>query len=165
MAPDRLCNVLFLCTYNSARSIMAEGILRHIGQERFRAFSAGSHPATAPNPLGLETLRAMGFSTQGLRSKSWDEFELPGAPVMDIVVTLCDNAAKETCPLWPGRPVAAHWGVPDPAHHPGDDEDKLREFGRVAGVLKRRIELLVSLPIAELDRVRLETRLKEIGGQ
>lgn len=158
-------NVLFLCTGNSARSIMAEVMLNHLGKGRFRAFSAGSHPAGAVNPLAIETMRSAGLPTDGLRSKSWEEFALPGAPPMDFILTVCDNAAGEVCPIWPGKPTMAHWGVPDPAAVAGSDGDRRVAFAEVARVLRRRIELLVSLPLEKLDRLSIQVRLREAGTQ
>lgn len=149
-------NALFLCTGNSARSILGEAILNRIGQGRFVAYSAGSQPKGAVNPLALSLLRRLGFPTDGLRSKSWDEFALPGAPALDFVFTVCDGAASEVCPAWPGRPVTAHWGVPDPVTE--------EEFRAAFLALRRRIELFAGLPFAKLDRLSLKTRLDEIGG-
>jgi arsenate reductase len=156
-------NILFLCSHNSARSILAEGILNGLGKGRFRAFSAGSHPAPGPNPLALETLQRQQLPTEELRSKAWDEFAEEGAPVMDFVITVCDRAAGEVCPVWPGQPVTAHWGVEDPAQFQGSEEDKRHRFALVAGILKRRIELFVSLPLATLSRLALEKRVRDIG--
>ena len=155
--------VLFLCTHNSARSLLAEAILNHTGGGRFRGHSAGSQPATAPHPLTLATLARLGFPTAGLRSKDWNEFAAPGAPVMDFVFTVCDNAAGEVCPVWPGQPITARWGVEDPAQGTGTEEVRLREFARVANLLKRRIELFASLPLAALDRLQRERRVRAIG--
>jgi len=160
---ERPLNVLFLCTHNSARSILAEGLLNEIGKGRFRAFSAGSHPAAGPNPLAVETLARRGMPTHELRSKAWDEFAKDGAPAMDFVITVCDRAAGEVCPVWPGQPVTAHWGVEDPAQFPGSEEDKRQRFRQVAAILKRRIELLVSLPLATLERLALEKKVRDIG--
>jgi arsenate reductase (thioredoxin) len=165
MSEDRVFNVLFLCTHNSARSIMAEVILNYVGKGRFKAFSAGSLPGTAPNPFALQTLRHLRFPTEGLYSKSWDVFATTDAPVMDFVFTVCDNAAGEVCPVWPGQPITAHWGVEDPSTFEGSDEQKMHEFGRVANILKRRIEFLTSLPLAKLDRLILEKRVRDIGKQ
>jgi len=161
--PKRLFNVLFLCTHNSARSIMAEAILNSIGNGRFRAFSAGSAPGTAPNPLALKTLTQNHLPIDSLRSKGWDEFARDGAPVMDLVITVCDDAAGEVCPVWPGRPTTAHWGVEDPSRFPGDDDDKRCEFRRVASILARRIGLLADLPVATMERRELEKKVREIG--
>ena len=152
---DKVYNVLFLCTGNSARSIMAEVMLNHLGRGRFRAFSAGSRPGGKVNPLAIETMKAAGLSTDGLRSKSWDEFAVPAAPPIDFIFTVCDNAASEVCPIWPGRPTTAHWGVDDPAIAEGPDEVKRQVFREAAKVLRRRIELLVNLPDAKLDRAAL----------
>ena len=160
---ERFYNVLFLCTHNSARSIMAEVLLNDTGRGRFRAFSAGSAPGAAPNPFAIETLARMRLSTDGLRSKSWDEFAADGAPVMHLVITVCDNAAGEVCPVWPGRPITAHWGVEDPSLFQGGDEEKLRKFSQVAAFLKRRIELLANLPLAALERLAAEKKVREIG--
>ena len=136
-------NVLFICTGNSARSILAEGLMNAIGQGRFRAYSAGSHPKGVVHPLALQTLQSMGVATEGLRSKTWEEFAAPGAPAMDFIFTVCDQAASEACPFWPGAPVTAHWGMPDPAAVEGDDAVRARAFRDTALVLKRRIELLL----------------------
>jgi arsenate reductase len=162
---ERPFNVLFLCTHNSARSIMAEVIINYVGRGKFKGYSAGSHPATAPNPFALETLRRLHFPTDGLYSKNWEEFAKPEAPVMDFVLTVCDNAAGEVCPVWPGQPITAHWGVEDPSLFQGTDEAKGREFVRVANLLKRRIELFASLPVDKLDRLKLQRRLQDIGRQ
>ena len=161
----RLKNVLFLCTGNSARSIMAEVMLNHLGRGRFRAHSAGSHPVGRVNPLAIETMQRMGAETNGLRSKNWEEFAAPGAPPIDFVITVCDNAAGEACPIWPGRPVTAHWGVADPAAIEGSDEQRRAAFRDAASALRRRIELLLELPMEKLDRLATESRLKDIGRQ
>ena len=161
----RQYNVLFLCTHNSARSIMAEAIVDYVGRGKFKGFSAGSHPASGPNPLALATLRHLGFSAENLRSKNWDEFAKPDVPAMDFVITVCDNAAGEVCPVWPGQPVLAHWGVEDPGELQGSDEEKSHEFVRVANVLKRWIELFTSLPVDKLDRLSLQRQLASIGKQ
>jgi arsenate reductase len=165
MAGAKIYNVLFLCTQNSARSIMAEAIINYVGRGRFKGFSAGSRPATAPNPFALETLRRLRFSTEGLYSKDWVEFAKPGAPVMDFVLTVCDKAAGEVCPVWPGQPITAHWGVEDPSQFRGTDEQKMHEFVRVANILKRRIELMACLPMEKLERLRLQRQVTEIGKQ
>jgi protein-tyrosine-phosphatase len=156
-------NVLFLCTGNSARSIMAESILRQTGQGRFHAFSAGSHPAGKVNPLALELLRANRMPVDGLRSKNWEEFARPDAPPLDFVLTVCDNAAGEVCPVWPGQPVTAHWGVPDPAVAGGSDEAKRKAFSEACHMLLARIRLFTSLPLAKLDRLTLQDKVREIG--
>ncbi len=158
---DRVYNVLFLCTGNSARSILAEVLLERLGQGRFRAFSAGSHPKGAVHPLALELLGKQGLPTEGLRSKSWDEFAAPGAPRMDFVFTVCDNAAAEVCPVWPGQPMTAHWGIQDPAAVTG--EGAQRAFRNALHALEARIRLFVSLPIAKLEALTLQRRLDEIG--
>ncbi len=156
-------NVLFLCTGNSARSVIAESILRQVGVGRFRAFSAGSHPTGTVNPFALEYLSANRMPIDGLRSKNWSEFGEPGAPQLDFVFTVCDNAAGEVCPVWPGRPITAHWGVPDPAAVAGSDEHKRRAFAESGRVLLNRLRLFTSLPLAKLERLTIEQRLDEIG--
>lgn len=156
-------NVLFLCTANSARSILAEAILNAIGEGRFRAFSAGSHPRGAVNPAALDVLRSLGHPVDGLRSKSWDEFAEPDAPKLDFVFTVCDNAAGEVCPIWPGQPVTAHWGIADPAAVEGSDAEIHAAFFDAYRQLKNRISLFTALPIASIDRLSLRHRLAEIG--
>jgi len=156
-------NVLFLCTGNSARSILAEAYLNAAGKSRFKAYSAGSKPAGRVNPFALELLQTTRIDTAGLRSKSWDEFAKPGAPQMDFVFTVCDNAAAEECPYWPGQPMTAHWGVPDPAAVEGSDDEKRRAFHEAFRALSTRINLFVSLPMHKLDRLALQKRLQEIG--
>lgn len=158
-------NVLILCTHNSARSILAEAVLRHIGGHHFQAFSAGSSPREnqRPNPLALTALQQAGISIEGLRSKSWDEFATPGAPVMDLIITVCDNAAGEVCPVWPGRPVTAHWGVPDPVAADGGEEARRRAFQSAWLMLRRRIDLLLALPLEKLDRLAMQQQLRTIG--
>lgn len=156
-------NVLFLCTGNSARSILAEAYLNAAGAGRFKAFSAGSHPAGQPNPFALELLSKNRIDTSALRSKSWDEFARPGAPALDFVFTVCDNAAGEVCPIWPGQPISAHWGVNDPAAVTGTDEEKRRAFMRAFKELSTRINLLLNLPVEKLDRLVLKKKLDEIG--
>jgi arsenate reductase len=156
-------NVLFLCTGNSARSILAEGLLRGLGGERFQAFSAGSTPKGEVHPLALATLSAFSLPTDGYRSKSWDEFAAPGAPKMDFIITVCDNAAGEVCPVWPGQPMTAHWGIPDPAAYEGTEEERRKAFQDAARLLKRRLELFLSLPIDRLDAMSLQTELRGIG--
>lgn len=159
----RPLNVLFLCTGNSARSILAEAYLNTRAEGRFRAYSAGSHPSGKVNPFALELLTKDRIDAGRLRSKSWDEFAAPGAPRLDFVFTVCDNAAGETCPLWPGQPISAHWGVADPAAVQGSDEDKRRAFREAFAELSARIDLMLALPIEKLDRHALTARLKEIG--
>ena len=160
---DRRYNVLFLCTGNSARSILAESILRKDGAGHFNAFSAGSHPKEKINPLTLKVLEAYGYPTDGFRSKSWDEFAVPEAPRLDFVFTVCDTAAGEACPVWPGQPVTAHWGIEDPAAAEGSDLEKERAFNRAFRYLKNRISAFTSLPIRSLDKLTLNARLREIG--
>jgi len=160
---DRKFNILFLCTGNSARSVLAESTVNALGHGRFTAYSAGSHPGGKVNPFAVELLEKNGFPTEGLRSKSWDEFAAPGAPVMDCIITVCDNAAGEVCPLWPGKPVSAHWGVEDPAAAEGSDENKRQAFQAAFLILKRRIELLLALPLEKLDALSLQGKVKEIG--
>jgi len=161
--PNATFNVLFLCTGNSARSILAEAYLNASGQGRFRAYSAGSHPGGKVNPYALELLAKNRLETAGLRSKSWDEFAAPGAPVMDFVFTVCDQAAGEVCPMWPGQPMTAHWGVDDPARAEGTDEQKRKAFMRAFSELSTRIKLFVSLPLHKLDRLALKKKLDDIG--
>jgi arsenate reductase len=156
-------NVLFLSTGNSARSIMAEVMMNHLGHGRFRAFSAGSHPNGRVNPWAIKTLQSAGMPTSGLASKSWDDFARPTAPALDFIITVCDNAANETCPVWPGKPTTAHWGVPDPAAVEGDDEKKRAAFRDAMNALRRRIELLVALPLDKLDRLSIRNNLRQIG--
>ncbi len=160
---DRPLNVLFLCTHNSARSVLAEAIASRIDPSRIRAFSAGSFPSGRVNPFAIELLAKNGYPVDDLRSKNWDEFAAPGAPALDFVFTVCDNAAGEVCPVWPGQPVTAHWGVPDPSAVEGNDDEKRRAFLDTYLTLKRRIELFASLPAGKLDRHALATRLREIG--
>jgi arsenate reductase len=160
---DKPYNVLFLCTGNSARSIMAEVMLNHLGRGKFKAFSAGSQPGGRVDPYSVETMKTNGLPTEGLRSKSWDEFARPGAPEIDFIITVCDNAAGEACPIWPGQPIAAHWGVEDPAAVEGSDERKRAAFREAATILRRRIELLMSLPLSKLDALATKVKLQEIG--
>jgi arsenate reductase (thioredoxin) len=160
---ERIFNVLFLCTGNSGRSIIAESILRKMGAGRFNAFSAGSHPKGTVNPFAIKVLEIDGYPTGGLRSKSWDEFSGPGAPVMDFVFTLCDDAARETCPVWPGQPMTAHWGIEDPAAVEGTNIQKEAAFVLAARYIRNRISAFASLPIRSLDRMSLAAKLKEIG--
>jgi len=162
MATD-IYNVLFLCTGNSARSIMAEGLLTRWGQGRFRAFSAGSFPSGRVNPRALELVNRLGVALDTPRSKSWDEFAMPGAPHMDFIFTVCDDAAGETCPVWPGHPMTAHWGIPDPAAVQGTDAEKDKAFWLAFQRLEARIQLFVNLPISALDRMALKGQLQQIG--
>jgi arsenate reductase (thioredoxin) len=163
MPTDQALNVLFLCTGNSARSILAEVMMNAMGAPRFKAYSAGSQPNGRVNPFAIELLQKNRLSVEGLRSKSWDEFAQPGAPELNFVFTVCDSAAGESCPLWPGQPITAHWGVEDPAAVEGSDEEKRRAFFRAFTTLQRRIELFLSLPLAKLDKLSLQQRLNEIG--
>jgi arsenate reductase len=156
-------NVLFLCTGNSARSIMAEAILNHRGKGTFTAFSAGSHPSGKVRPEALAQIAGAEISTEGLRSKSWDEFSVPGAPKMDFVFTVCDNAAKETCPYWPGKPMTAHWGIPDPAAVQGTPDEIARAFRDAFVVLDRRIGLFLALPLAILQQFAIQKEIDNIG--
>ena len=160
---DKIYNALFLCTGNSARSIMAEALLNHLGKGRFRAFSAGSHPGGKVNPFAIEQLEKARLSPEGLRSKSWDEFAQPNSPSLDFVFTVCDNAAGEVCPVWPGQPMTAHWGIEDPAAVQGTDEEKRRAFWQAFSQLNRRISLFLSLPLAKLDNMALKGELDTIG--
>jgi arsenate reductase len=162
---SQVFNVLFICTGNSARSILAEAAINHlaIGGGKFRGFSAGSHPKGEVHPLALELLTDQRFPTEGLRSKSWDEFAQPGAPVMDFVFTVCDQAAGEPCPFWPGQPYTAHWGVPDPAAVSGTPAEQRRAFREACLTLRRRIELFACLPLEKLSGLALGERLREIG--
>jgi arsenate reductase len=157
-------NVLFLCTGNTARSILAEAILRKVGAGKFQAFSAGSQPKGTVNPMALKVLAAHSVATDGLRSKSWDEFSGRDTPHMDFVVTVCDNAAGETCPVWPGQPITAHWGIEDPAAVEGYDIEKERAFEKAFQFLSRRIEAFAALPVAALDRLKLQGEMRRIGG-
>ena len=163
MPADRPYNVLFLCTGNSARSILAEAFLNAEGKGRFCAFSAGSFPKGEVNPFALMLLKQIGLPTQGLRSKSWDEFAAPGAPQMDFVFTVCDQAAGEVCPVWPGQPVTAHWGGPDPAAVEGSDAEKMQAFREALRMLSNRIRVFIELPFDKLDRIKLKARLDDIG--
>jgi arsenate reductase (thioredoxin) len=160
---DRIYNVLFLCTGNSARSILAEAIINRWGQGKFKGFSAGSHPKGEVNPLALELLQSRGMPTLGLRSKSWDEFSQSGAPALDFVFTVCDNAAGEACPYWPGQPMTAHWGMEDPAAVEGTDAQRRRAFLLAYSALESRIKIFASLPLRTLDRIRLQERVDAIG--
>jgi protein-tyrosine-phosphatase len=160
---DRPYNVLFLCTGNSARSILAESVLNRLGKGKFRGFSAGSFPKGQVHPYALELLERQNYPTQHLRSKSWNEFAGPGAEPLDFVFTVCDNAAGEACPIWPGQPVTAHWGLPDPAAVEGSEAERRLAFAETLRMLRNRIGVLVSLPIKSLDKLSLENRLREIG--
>ena len=160
---DRPFNVLFLCTGNSARSIMAEAILNKVGAGRFRAYSAGSHPKGRVHPEALRLLQSLNYETSGFRSKSWGEFAEPGAPLLDFVFTVCDNAAGEVCPVWPGQPMTAHWGIPDPAQAKGTEAEIALAFKDAYRMLNQRIGIFTSLPIKSLDRLTLQNKLREIG--
>jgi arsenate reductase len=160
---DHSYNVLFLCTGNTARSILAEAILRKEGAGRFNAYSAGSQPKGTVNPFALKVLRELGYPSKGFRSKSWSEFADPGAPVMDFVFTVCDSAAGEACPVWPGQPMTAHWGIEDPAAVEGPDIEKERAFVQAAKYLKNRISMFLNLPLASIDQLSLQRRLRDIG--
>ena len=162
---DKAFNILFLCTHNSARSVLAEAILNHISRGRFKAFSAGSSPRDnqQPHPLGLQVLAHAGISTQGLRSKSWDEFGAPDAPHMDLVITVCDDAAGEVCPYWPGQPATAHWGYADPSAGDGSEAQKLEAFRQTLLALKRRLDLLVSLPDSKLEKAMLQSTARDLA--
>lgn len=159
----RVFNVLFLCTGNSARSIIAESLLTHWGQGKFRAFSAGSHPKGMVQPMALSLLTSLGLPDEGLRSKSWDEFAAPGAPEMDFIFTVCDQAAGEICPVWPGQPITAHWGLPDPAAVRGSEMEKASAYRDTLRALENRIKIFVVLPFDSLDRLALERRTAAIG--
>jgi arsenate reductase len=161
--PDRPYHVLFLCTGNSARSVLAESLLNHWGQGRFRGYSAGSFPKGQVHPMSIALLKELGLPTEGLRSKSWDEFAVPGAPPIDFVFTVCDNAAGEVCPIWPGHPMTAHWGVEDPAAIEGTEDERRAAFGKTLHELESRIKSFVSLPISNLDKMTLRSRLTDIG--
>ena len=165
MTDKKTLNVLFLCTHNSARSILAEALLNHIGKGKFKAFSAGSSPAEnqTPNPMALATLEKASISTEGLSSKSWDVFAAPDAPNMDLVITVCDNAAGEVCPYWPGQPATAHWGYADPSESVGTDEQKLEAFKQTLHQIKRRLELFTSLPLISLSKLALEKTARDLA--
>jgi protein-tyrosine-phosphatase len=167
MTDAKPLNVLFLCTHNSARSILAEAVLNHMGHGRFKAYSAGSSPREnqKPNPLALQTLEHAGISTEGLSSKTWDVFALPDAPHMDLVITVCDNAAGEVCPYWPGQPATAHWGYADPSEAIGNEEVKLEAFKQTLHQIKRRLDLFTSLPVASLSKMALETTARDLAKQ
>ena len=165
MSDTKALNVLFLCTHNSARSILAEALLNHLGQGRFVAYSAGSSPRAQqqPHPLALETLRKNGIATEGLHSKSWDSFAAPDAPHMDLVITVCDNAAGEVCPYWPGQPATAHWGYADPSEAAGDDYQRLEAFRQTLHLIHRRLDIFINLPWASLDKMGLEKSARELA--
>jgi protein-tyrosine-phosphatase len=163
MNASKTYNVLFICTGNSARSILAEGLLNTLGAGRFHAYSAGSHPKGAVHPLALRELHRLHIPTDGLRSKAWDEFAEPGAPAMDYIFTVCDQAAGEVCPIWPGHPMSAHWGLPDPAAVEGSEEAQAAAFRATAVALKRRIELMLALPLDRLDAMAIHREVKNIG--
>lgn len=165
MTTSKPLNVLFLCTHNSARSILAEAMLNHLGNGRFKAYSAGSSPREnqQPNPLSLDVLRRAGVSTEGLRSKTWDEFAAPDAPHMDLVIAVCDNAAGEVCPYWPGQPATAHWGYADPSEVEGSIEEKEAAFRATLLAIRRRLELLVNLPAASIDKLMLEQTARSLA--
>jgi arsenate reductase (thioredoxin) len=162
---DRVHNVLFLCTGNSARSIMAEGLLSVLGRGRFKVFSAGSMPTGRVNPFAIEKVKAIGYDVSQARSKSWDEFATADAPHMDIIITVCDNAAGEVCPVWPGHPATAHWGFPDPAAVEGSDDDKRHAFEQSFHAIRRRVELLVNLPADKLEHLSLPAELTRIAAE
>jgi arsenate reductase (thioredoxin) len=163
MSPDHIYNVLFLCTGNSARSILAESLLNTLGRGKFRAFSAGSFPKGQVHPMAIDLLQRMNLPTENLRSKTWEEFAAPSAPPIDLIFTVCDNAAGEICPIWPGKPMTAHWGIADPAAVEGGNVEKAFAFRKAFRELENRIKLLTSLPIDSLDRMALQDRLREIG--
>ena len=160
---EKQYNVLFICTGNSARSIMAEGLMNSLGQPKFRAFSAGSHPKGEVHPLALDALKRLKIPSDGFRSKAWEEFAAPNAPRLDFVFTVCDKAAGEACPLWPGQPMTAHWGVPDPAAVAGTQEQQTKAFLETSVILRRRIELMLALPLASLDVLVIQRQISGIG--
>jgi len=160
---DKIYNVLFLCTGNSARSIMAEAVMNRLGQGRFKGYSAGSHPTGQVHPYALDLLQRLNHPTAGLRSKAWDEFAAPGAPQMDFVFTVCDNAAGEVCPVWPGQPMTAHWPFQDPAAFEGTEAEKRQVFADVYGQIHNRVAIFVNLPMTSLDKLSLQKRLTEMG--
>ena len=160
---EKVFNVLFLCTGNSARSIFGESLVNHWGQGRFQGFSAGSHPSGHVNPMALDLLKRLKFPTEHLRSKDWNEFATPDAPQMDFVFTVCDKAAAEVCPIWPGQPMTAHWGVPDPVAVKGDEKQRMMAFRQAFSILDNRIKLFVSLPFDKLEGLKLQNKLNEIG--
>jgi protein-tyrosine-phosphatase len=160
---SRVYNVLFLCTHNSARSVLAEAIMNRLGAGRFRGYSAGSSPKGQVNPFAIQLLERLNYDTSAIRSKSWDEFAAPGAPHMDFVFTVCDNAANETCPVWPGQPMSAHWGVPDPSEVKGSEAEIAAAFADTHRMLYQRISIFTNLPIGELDQLALQRELQRIG--
>jgi len=162
---DKVYNVLFVCTGNSARSVLAEALMNHLGRGRFKAYSAGSTPTGTVNPLTLQALDYLRLPTEGYRSKAWDEFATPDSPPLDFVFTVCDKAAGEVCPVWPGQPMTAHWGMPDPAAVEGTEAERRQAFLDTAFVLKRRIELMLSLPLSSLDKLSLQKAVRDIGQQ
>ena len=162
-SPTRIYNALFLCTGNSARSVMAEAILNKKGEGRFKAFSAGSHPAGEVNPFTIALLKRHGYATSDFRSKNWDGFARDDAPTMDFVITVCDSAAGEMCPIWPGQPMTAHWGFPDPATFQGADPEKHAFFAQVYGQIERRIDIFLNLPIEAMERLAIQRKIREIG--
>jgi arsenate reductase len=163
MKMSRPYNILVLCTGNSARSILGEALFNTLGAGRFKAYSAGSHPTGRVNPLAIELVRELGYPVEELRSKNWDEFAQPDSPQMDFIVTVCDNAAGEVCPVWPGKPVTAHWGFPDPAAVTGSDDEKQAAFAQTLRQIRNRVQLFLSLPLETLDRMAIESRMREIG--
>ena len=162
---QRTYNVLILCTGNSARSIIGEALFNTMGAGRFKAYSAGSHPTGRVNPFAIEQVRPLGYPIEGLRSKSWDEFAAPGAPALDFVITVCDKAAGEMCPLWPGQPITAHWGFPDPAAVEGSDDEKRSAFANTLRQIRKRVELFLSLPLETLDNLAIKNKMSDIGQQ
>lgn len=162
---DKTYNVLFICTGNSARSIIAQALLNAMSDGRFKAFSAGSHPKGEVHPLAIQELHLLRIPTDGLRSKGWEEFAQPGAPEMDFVFTVCDQAAGEACPVWPGQPLTAHWGMPDPAAVEGTQEQKLKAFKDVAVMMKRRLDIMLALPLERLDRLAIQQEVRKIGSK
>jgi len=163
MMPNKPLNVLFLCTHNSARSLLAEAILNRVGTGKFKGYSAGSQPSGKVHPHALDLLRQLNYDTSSLRSKSWEEFTAPGAPELDFVFTVCDNAANEVCPVWPGQPIGAHWGLPDPSAAEGNDSERRFAFADTHRMLYQRISIFTSLPLASFDKLSLQKRLNDIG--
>ena len=163
MSDTKPLNVLFLCTHNSARSIMAEGLVNTMGEGRFKAYSAGSYPGDKVNPFAIEKVRSLNYPVDQLRSKSWDEFAAPGAPQMDFIITVCDNAAGEVCPIWPGHPATAHWGYADPSEGEGPDDEKREAFRKTLHAIRRRLELLIHLPADKLEKTLLQHTARELS--